>query len=88
MDCSTHPEITEEGYSTFRKCDRCEFSEMWANLLEHMGKLESDEIITNYNEVKKEALSSLVLFEEKITGRDGGEGRKNWAKSTNVSNLP
>ena len=84
MDCSSHPETTKEGFSCSRSCDLCEFEDMWSNLTEQMRKISTDEVITNYNEVKTEVLRTMVLFEEGIT-KNEEKNKGKWVRSTNVS---
>ena len=87
MDCSSHPEEDEQGNSTHRKCDYCSFANTWSNFSEEIAKLSSDDLITDYNEIKEDAVRSLIFIEESMrkgAGREEKEGVK-WAKATNVS---
>lgn len=88
MECASHPETDELGNRTNRKCDYCSFMGTWSNFTEEITKLSSDDLITDYNEIKEEAVRSLIFIEESMRRGENENMREGvkWASATNVSN--
>ena len=84
MDCNTFKEDSEEGYKMNRRCDQREFMDAWSSLVENTTKVSSDDLIADYNEIKYDALRSLISLEESILKNNNKRNGVRWAKAINV----